>query len=316
MTDDDGLRVFIEAARARFGAPEESIEQEIEMAVAAGVRTVCRKEFPTRLCEVSPAVHWLFVQGSQLDDRPYVAVVGARRADGYGTSLAASFGRSLAEAGVGVVSGLAAGADAAAHIGCLDAGGRTVAVLGTGVLATYPHHHRTLQRRIAENGTLLSEYAPLSGSKSFHFPLRNRIIAALVDLVVVVQAGSRSGTLSTAGWAAGLGVEVGAVPGPVTSLLSRGCHDLIRDGARVIESVDDVLEAIGVERETTSIALDGLDGDEEKTYTAMIGGAEVAEAIAGRSGVPVERVMRALALLEAKGFVARDGGRYFRTAAW
>lgn len=173
-----------------------------------------------------------------------IGIVGTRRATEYGRRMAHDLAFDLATAGWAIVSGLAAGIDAAAHRGALAAGGMTVAVLGCGVDHVYPTANRGLYEAIGRRGLLLSEYPPDQTPRKFHFPERNRIIAALGSALVVVQAGERSGALITAGLALNLGREVLAVPGPADQPVSRGAHQLLRDGAAVAESALDVLRQL------------------------------------------------------------------------
>ena len=179
--------------------------------------------------------------------RPAVAVVGARRATPYGIGAAESLAEGLAEAGVTVVSGLARGVDAAAHRAALRGGGRTLAVLGAGHDHLYPPEHRNLAREVAASGAVLTEFPPDARPLPHHFPRRNRIIAGLAAATVVVEARERSGSLSTARHAADSNREVFAVPGPITSSLSAGCHSLLRSGAALVTGVADLLEELGPE---------------------------------------------------------------------
>jgi DNA processing protein len=169
-----------------------------------------------------------------------VAVVGTRRATREGRRLAFEIGAGLARRGVRVVSGLAAGVDAAAHLGALSVDGETAGVLGSGLRFTYPVENARLYDRLRSDGLLLSEFEPGERPAACNFPRRNRIVAALADAVLVVQAGRRSGALLTAGHAADIGVHVMACPGPVSEPGSVGCHELLRDGADLVTSADDV----------------------------------------------------------------------------
>jgi DNA processing protein len=178
---------------------------------------------------------------------PTVAVVGARACSGYGAQVARTLGRELAAAGVTVVSGLARGVDGEAHRGALDANGRTLAVLGCGIDRDYPAAHAELARRIAETGGIVSEYKPGVEPAPWRFPARNRIIAALADAVVIVEARERSGALITVDLAMEIGRPIYAVPGEITSALSAGTNDLLRHGhATAITSTRDVLETLGI----------------------------------------------------------------------
>ncbi len=182
-----------------------------------------------------------------LCDKPAVAVVGARAASRGGMAIAAAIAGDLARAGVVVVSGLARGIDSAAHIAALDAGGKTIAVLGTGIDVVYPAEHRELTERIARSGLLLTEFWPGAAPEVFHFPRRNRLISGLSRGVVVVEAAEQSGSLITARLAADQGREVMVVPGPVLGGRNRGAHALIRDGAKLVESAVDILQELGLE---------------------------------------------------------------------
>jgi len=198
-------------------------------------------EFPRALRGVAGMPPALHVRGGfRAEDALAVALVGARRATPYGVEMADRLAGELARRGVTIVSGLARGIDTAAHRGALRAGGRTIAVLGCGVDVAYPPENARLMGEIAERGAVVSEFAPGTPPLPQHFPLRNRVIAGLALGVVVVEAAARSGSSITAGWAADLGREVMAVPGRATSELSRGCHALIKDGATLVESWEDV----------------------------------------------------------------------------
>jgi len=233
---------------------------------ADGVIALCRKEavdivvegaagYPPLLSRIDDPPGLLFVRGTiEPCDSLAVAIVGARHATAYGLKLAEQLGGSLARAGYTVVSGLARGIDAAAHRGALAAGGRTLAVLGSGVLNVYPPEHGDLARQVIDSGAAMSELPPLAEPMPGTFPQRNRIVSGLSLGVVVVQAAERSGALITARLAGEQGREVFAVPGAIDCRMSRGCHRLIRDGAKLVESVDDILEELGPLFETTTTA--------------------------------------------------------------
>jgi DNA processing protein len=193
----------------------------------------------------------LYARGEQVAEAlaaPTVAVVGARACSSYGRQVARTLARDLAAAGVTVVSGLARGVDAEAHRGTLDAGGRTVAVLGCGIDRDYPASHAELARRISERGGVVSEYEAGVEPAPWRFPARDRIIAALADAVVIVEARARSGALITVDLAMEIGRPIYAVPGEITSLVSEGTNDLLRHGhARLITAAGDVLETLGIE---------------------------------------------------------------------
>jgi DNA processing protein len=201
-------------------------------------------EWPERLDHLERPPRGLWQLGVAGPETPSVAVVGSRRATFGGVEIARSIGADLAAAGIQVISGMALGIDAAAHLGALDSGGVTIAVLGCGIDVCYPPSHRDLRARIAGAGSVITEEAPGTPPLRYHFPKRNRIIAALAHAVVVVEATERSGALSTARWAADLGREVLAVPGSIRARQSSGTNLLIRDGARPFLGIDDLFDAV------------------------------------------------------------------------
>ncbi len=202
-------------------------------------------EYPAQLREIPEAPAFLYVRGALVrDDALAVAVVGSRQATPYGTGVAEDLGEALASRGVTVVSGLARGIDSAAHRGALRGGGRTIAVLGSGVDVIYPPENRRLAAEVERRGALVSQFAPGTPPLAHHFPARNRVIAGLTLGVVVVEAAERSGALITARLAAELGREVMAVPGRASSAESRGTHALIKDGAALVEDWEDVIAAL------------------------------------------------------------------------
>lgn len=246
-----------------------------------------------------------------------VAIVGARRASPYGLAMARSLGRGAAAAGLPVISGMALGADSAAHEGALAAGGNTVAVLAAGAERAYPAGKARLHRRILARGVVLSESPPGTAVRRWAFPARNRLIAALSDVTVVVEAAERSGSLITAEFAADLGVAVAAVPGPVTSPLSAGTNALLRDGAAMVRDARDVLEIVlGAEAAACRDpaprvpalppALAGLRDEIAR------GRGTVAELVG--AGHALADVLSGLAELELRGAAERAaGGRYVLT---
>ncbi len=212
---------------------------------SAHLLTLADPAYPARLRHLTDAPLVIYLDGDpgQLDARQ-VAIVGSRQASATGRDTARALALSLARLGVGVTSGLAGGIDAAAHQGALAGGGPTIAVLGTGVDLVYPASQRALAAALRTQGLLLSELPLGLPPRPAHFPRRNRLIAALAEVVLVVEAAPRSGSLITARCAAELGRDVLAVPGSIHSPLSRGCHQLLRDGAGLVETVDDILAAL------------------------------------------------------------------------
>jgi DNA protecting protein DprA len=232
-------------AEAIAGSDPTAARELLSLCRARGVGILQESDdtFPAILRQIPDPPDLLFVRGSlEPADSLAVAVVGARHATAYGLRVAQRLGGSLARAGYTVVSGLARGIDSAAHQGALEAGGRTIAVLGSGVLEIYPPEHADLAERIEAAGAVISESPPLATASAGAFPRRNRIVSGLSLGVVVVEASTRSGALITARLASEQGREVFAVPGSIESRMSRGCHRLLKDGACLVEGVDDILE--------------------------------------------------------------------------
>lgn len=223
------------------------VEALIRFCEENGIEIVALRDarYPARLREIDNPPRLLYVRGSFApEDRTAIAIVGTRGATRYGLDQARRLGRELAEAGFTVVSGLALGIDGAAHRGALEVGGRTLAALGGGVAKVYPREHEDLARLIANSGAVFSEYHPLTSPLAGNFPARNRIVSGLSLGVLVVESPLRSGSLITARLAAEQDREVFALPGPVDRETSRGCHQLLREGAALVESVEDVLAAL------------------------------------------------------------------------
>ena len=239
-----------EAALARYRETSRDEAEDLALLARLGVRglPLLSPRYPERLRRLADPAPLLWVQGSlEALAAPCVAIVGPRAPTSYGRLVARALARALAGAGLVVVSGLARGVDAEAHAGALEAGGLTVAFQACGPDLVYPAVHRDLAARIAARGALVSELPPGTPPRAPHFPLRNRLISGLSRAVVVVEARERSGSLVTARHAAEQGVDVLAVPGPIDAATSRGTNRLIRDGARMLLDVRDVLEAIGAE---------------------------------------------------------------------
>jgi DNA processing protein len=276
------------------------------------IRWVARSDgaFPPRLRSTHDPPPGLFVRGDaslELLDRPCVAVVGARACSAYGSTVATELGRELARAGVVVVSGLARGVDAAAHRGAL-ATGSTVAILGCGIDRDYPRAHAALAASVAGAGLVLSEYPPGVEPAPWRFPARNRIVAGLCDATVVVEARERSGALITADLALDAGREVMAVPGEITSLLSRGTNALLRLGAVPVTCVEDVLEVLGIAREPPSPPR--IDGPLALVHRAVADAPAGVDEIACRMAWEPARVAAALVELELLGLVVEADGLY------
>jgi DNA processing protein len=296
-------------------------------AAKARVSLLCRhaSDFPGRLMESRDAPALIYLRGdpqrlAQLEVEQPVAVVGSRRASPYGLEVARALGRELSLAGIPVVSGMALGIDSAAHEGALAAGGLTVAVLAAGADVPYPRTKRALYRKIVAEGLVVSELPPGASPFRWTFPARNRIMAALGAMTVVVEGAAGSGSLITAGFAADLGRDVGAVPGRVTSALAAGPNALLADGACVVRSGRDVIEALrgpGAAAAATQPEVSRAASLEPRLAAlleAVERGNGSVDAIAGE-GIPIATALAGLTELELLGLVSRAGGAgYVRRA--
>ena len=236
--------------------PAIDAENVIDLCEREGITILAEgdPEYPNLLSQIEDPPGILFAKGS-LKPVLGIAIVGSRHATAYGLRMAEKIASGLVQAGYTVVSGLARGIDAAAHRGAIQAGGQTLAVLGSGILNVYPPEHTKLANDVTSNGAILSEFLPLSSPSKHTFPQRNRIISGLCLGTIVVQSSSRSGALITARLAGEQGREVFAVPGNIDCPVSQGCHSLIRDGAKLVESVHDVIDEIGPLFETFTGAI-------------------------------------------------------------
>ncbi len=309
----------------------ECIRNETVGAGPSGMRRVARHddEYPAQLRAVPEMPDSLYVCGALArEDALAVAVVGSRLATAYGAGVAEELAAALAARGVTVVSGLARGIDTAAHRGALRAGGRTIAVLGSGVDVIYPSENRRLAARIEASGAVLSQFAPGTPPLAHHFPLRNRVIAGLALAVVVVEAAERSGALITARLAAELGREVMAVPGRANSLASRGAHALIRDGAALVESWEDVVAGLPARwRECVMTTVPGPvarvnrlaaardiggHGEDEESVLNVVGDEPMTmDDVIEKSGLSSGRASALLLALELDGRIRRIEGERF-----
>ncbi len=265
--------------------------------------------------------------------RPQVAIVGSRNASTGGLDHARDFAATLAQAGFVITSGLADGVDGHAHAGCLDAGGLTLAVMGTGPDRVYPARHKSLAQRITRHGALITQFVPGTEAKPGHFPARNRIISGMTLGTLVVEAGLRSGSLITARQAGEQGREVFAIPGSVHNPLARGCHRLIRDGARLVETADEVVEALAPLAEELAGEIGKLlapelppaldksaktphllkDPDYQRLLDALGFDPTPVDQVIQRSQLTAAEVSSMLLMLELDGLVdTHPGGRYSR----
>ena len=315
----DGIGPKI-SERILAAGDEVDAEAELQLAAEHGidVLTEASADYPRPLRQIHDPPGVLFRRGKPLpQDEMAVAIVGTRHATRYGLQQAERLAASLARTGFTVVSGLARGIDAAAHRGAMDAGGRTIAVLGSGLLQIYPPEHQRLADEVAANGYLLSESPPRMRPLSGAFPQRNRIISGLSVGTIVVEAADRSGALITARHAYEQGREVFAVPGPIDSRVSRGCHSLIKDGAKLVESIDDIMAELGPLAENirrddgTTIASPAellLNEIEQQVLAAIDGSPTSVDAIAQVSRLPIHRVLSTISVLEMRRLVRRVSG--------
>jgi len=289
------------------------LERLWEKIESQGIQVVTWEDpiYPRRLKEIDQPPPTLYVRGElTLEDEWSIAVVGTRRMTVYGRQVAEEVSRFLASNHVTVVSGLARGVDAVAHQSALQAGGRTIAVLGSGVDTIYPPENRKMAEEICKYGALISEYVPGTQPESTNFPPRNRIISGLSMATVVIEAGETSGALITATFAAEQGREVFAVPGSILAPQSKGTNRLIRDGARPLLNVEEVLDVLNLEQvqeyRQARLALPA-DEVEAKLMEVLQDEPLSVDEIQYRSGLPVEKVSATLVMMELKGMVRQAG---------
>lgn len=279
--------------------------------------------YPAALKEIADPPLLLFVHGdASLLRRTQIAMVGSRNPTPQGVENAAGFARALAHAGLTITSGLALGIDAACHRGALDSGGFTIAVTGTGLDRVYPKRHLTLAHEIATRGALVSEFPPGTPPLKENFPRRNRIISGLSLGTLVVEASVNSGSLITARCAADQGREVFAIPGSIHSPLARGCHALIRQGAKLVESAQDVMEELQVQQPLPQINNDGAATDitelspEQQAVMDCVGFEPTSiDRVVERTGLTADIVSSILVLLELSNQVVSSGAQFTRIAA-
>lgn len=296
--------------------PSEAVERSIEWAKQPGqhIITLADTCYPKTLLEIADPPSILYVRGNPaLLQRRGLAMVGSRNATPQGVQTAENFARTLAGKGLCIVSGLALGIDAAAHRGALAAGGETIAVIGTGPDRIYPARNRELALAIAEHGAIVSEFPLGTPAIAANFPRRNRIISGLARGVLVVEAAPESGSLITARLAADQGREVFAIPGSIHSPVARGCHKLIKQGAKLVETASDILEELGnfVPPESTA---EETPSEPEHPLLACIGHDPCSlDELVERSGLMTEQLLTELLTLELGGLIATlPGNRYQR----
>ncbi len=318
--------------------PEQMLENDLNwLGKNKHIVTFDQPQFPSLVREIADPPLLLYVQGDvELLSRPQLAIVGSRNPTSQGKNNAEEFASALSQVGLVVTSGMALGIDAAAHKGALKSQQPTLAVMGTGLDRVYPARHRDLAHRIGEQGALVSEFAIGTGVKPGHFPKRNRIISGLSLGVLVVEAAIKSGSLITAKLAMDQGREVFAIPGSIHNPLARGCHLLIRDGAKLVETANDVVEELSAmalfnanrllckqDRENTSknltpLAQTGthlagnLDNEQQAILEATDYSATAVDTIVERTQLSVEVVSGTLLILELDGYIVSEQGGYTR----
>jgi DNA processing protein len=321
---------------ARLQRPDDAAIEAILIWRDSGHRHVIGlhdPDYPALLRRTANPPLTLFVEGDPtLLWHPAIAVVGSRTPSAGGRDHARNFSRAICRAGLAVVSGMAAGIDAAAHGVALDMHGTTIAVLGTGPDVPYPAHHHELRERIAAQGAIVSEHPPGTGPRAAHFPARNRIIAGLALGTLVVEAAHRSGALITARLASEAGREVFAIPGSIHNPMARGCHRLIRDGATLVEQPGDVLDGVAaLSAELASALQERLaetepdtpgnptapstpDPDYQRLWVALGHDPTPMDSLVERTGLTTAALSSMLLLMELEGRVVVEHGRYTRNS--
>lgn len=314
----EGMSPRLAGAVRRHRTPD-WVRREIDLARHKGYGIVTPQDslYPPLLQHIADPPPALFCYGRLEQETVPVAVVGSRRATHYGLDAARRLCIQLAERGVTVVSGMALGIDTAAHKGALDGGGRTVAVLGSGLNHVYPPKNVKLFHQIAERGCVMTEFFSQAAPEGHHFPMRNRIISGMSLGTVVVEAARRSGSLITARLAAEQNREVFAVPGSIRAATARGTHDLIKQGAKLVENADDILEEIApmlcATGATSSIAaaLPKLSALEQSVFAALDAYPAHMDELARRLRLDVGMLGSTLSQLELKGVIYQEAGKRF-----
>jgi DNA processing protein len=309
----------LEASRRAFDL--ERLTAQID---EAGLTSLCwdDADYPRRLREIENPPPILFVKGALVEADDYaVAIVGTRRTTAYGKEVAEELAATLAQAGVTVVSGFARGIDAAAHVAACKAGGRTLAVLGSGLDKLYPPEHATLAERVVTQGALLSDYPLGTPPDASNFPPRNRIISGLSLGTVVVEADEKSGALITTQFAIEQGREVFAVPGNIFNRNSQGPNRLIQQGAKIVTRAEDVLEELNLKMVGQQVAartqlsiFEGADSTEQKLLAHLSAEPLHADELSVLTSLPISQVSATLAMMELKGMARQVGGMTYIVA--
>jgi DNA processing protein len=306
---------------------ESALEQELNLVERTGVRviTIEEEEYPENLKNIyDPPILLYVLGGFQAEDRFGLAVIGSRRATHYGKKVADSFAHNLVKAGFAIISGMARGIDSIAHRAALQYGGRTIAVLGSGLNVVYPPENHGLMQQIAENGAVISEFPMNTPPERYNFPVRNRIISGLGLGCLVVEAGERSGTSITVNCALEQGREVFAVPGPITSFSSKGTNHSIKQGAKLTQNIEDIIEELVPQVEGLAKYLAGwnesyksptkpirLTEEEKLVYNAVGEDPRHIDEIIQTVGIAAGKTLGILMTLETKGAVTQTPGKLF-----
>ncbi|MBM7613648.1 DNA-processing protein DprA [Alkaliphilus hydrothermalis] len=297
-------KTFIEKIYQRAG--EENIK----------ILTILDEAYPDKLRNIYDSPYVIYINGNAKFDLPLISIVGSRKASPYGKWAAYQFAKELSQWGIGVISGLALGIDAASHKGTLDNKGYTIGVLGSGVEQCYPVSNSAIMKQMIETGCVLSEYAPGTPPMKHHFPARNRIISGLSDGVIVIEAAEKSGALITVEYALDHGKEVYALPGNINQLQSKGTNKLIRDGAKILLSIEDIIEDLKksyplINNCNKVATTEQLGEIEEKIYSIIRQGQISIDLIAYKSGLKIKDLSSILTILEIKGFINQLPGKTF-----
>ncbi len=303
----------------------EKVKKHIENINANDIKiiTINNENYPEYLKNIYDPPIILYMKGCLSKDKKYLAVVGSRKATSYGLKMAEVVSRELSRCGITVVSGMARGIDTFAHKGALSGGGKTIAVLGCGLDIVYPYENKKLMESIIQNGACLSEFLPGTQPVAGNFPARNRIISGISMGVIVIEAGEKSGSLITANFALEQGREVFALPGNVNSIKSTGTNKLIKEGAKMVTSLEDILEEIGAyfndnnkdfftNKLKDDKLLKGLDKDEIKIVECLKLEPEHIDILANKTGLDIKIVNSVIVMLELKGLVEQLPGKIYR----
>lgn len=310
-----------------FDVPDVQLQQQLQLLEQHQIQIIPwgHEHYPALLAQLSDAPVMLFCQGDvSLLNGPQIAMVGSRSASPGGLKTAFEFAKQLAQAGISITSGLAQGIDGAAHKGALPEVGKTIAVVATGLDQVYPRNHNQLANQIRQQGVIVSEFVPTTGPRREYFPQRNRLISGLALGVLVVEAGIRSGSLITARLAGEQGREIYAIPGSIHLPTSRGCHQLIRQGAKLVETTKDILEELRNSVDLFAMlpqddtnndthATNNLNADSKKILDLIDFAPTGLDELAEQTHIPIDKLSSILLELELSGLVAAtSGGRYQR----